>query len=106
MAERRRVAVTGIGAVTPIGIGRERLWEGLRAERSAVPDGHPLRSVACGAATTPREVNDFDANDYLERKKAKRLDRFGHFSIALRQAGRRRRRASISPPRIASASAR
>ena len=36
MFERRRVAVTGIGAVTPIGSGRERLWSGLRAERSAV----------------------------------------------------------------------
>jgi 3-oxoacyl-[acyl-carrier-protein] synthase II len=32
----RRVVVTGIGAVTPIGIGREGLWDGLRAQRSAV----------------------------------------------------------------------
>ena len=36
LAERRRVAITGIGAVTPIGISREGLWDGLRERRSAV----------------------------------------------------------------------
>src|SRR3954471_9567148 len=81
VAERRRVAVTGIGAVTPIGIGRERLWDGLRAERSAVRtvtrfDPSPWRSQNAA------EVDGFDAADYLERKKLKRLERFGHFSIA------------------------
>jgi 3-oxoacyl-[acyl-carrier-protein] synthase II len=81
VADRRRVAVTGIGAVTPIGIGRERLWEGLRAQRSAVRTVtrfDPSRWRSHNAA----EVNDFDAADYLEWKKVKRLERFGHFSIA------------------------
>jgi 3-oxoacyl-[acyl-carrier-protein] synthase II len=81
VAERRRVAVTGIGAVTPIGIGRERMWEGLRGQRSAVRTVtrfDPSRWRSHNAA----EVNDFDANDYLERKKVKRLERFGTFSIA------------------------
>ena len=81
MAERRRVAVTGIGAVTPIGIGRERLWDGLRAQRSAVRTVtrfDPSRWRSHNAA----EVNDFDANDDLERKKVKRLARFGAFSVA------------------------
>jgi 3-oxoacyl-[acyl-carrier-protein] synthase II len=81
VADRRRVAVTGIGAVTPIGIGREPLWNGLRAQRSAVRTVtrfDPSRWRSHNAA----EVNDFDANDYLERKKVKRLERFGHFSVA------------------------
>ena len=81
MADRRRVAVTGIGAITPIGVGRERLWEGLRAQRSAVRTVtrfDPSRWRSHNAA----EVDDFDAADYLERKKVKRLERFGHFSIA------------------------
>jgi 3-oxoacyl-[acyl-carrier-protein] synthase II len=81
VADRRRVAVTGIGAVTPIGIGRERLWDGLRAQRSAVRTitrFDPSRWRSHNAA----EVNDFDAGDYLERKKVKRLERFGHFSVA------------------------
>ncbi|HEY2066273.1 MAG TPA: beta-ketoacyl-ACP synthase II [Gemmatimonadaceae bacterium] len=81
MAERRRVAITGIGAVTPIGSGPQRLWEGLQTERSAVRtvtrfDPSPWRSHNAA------EVDDFDANDYLERKKVKRLERFGHFSVA------------------------
>jgi 3-oxoacyl-[acyl-carrier-protein] synthase II len=67
VADRRRVAVTGIGAVTPIGIGRERLWDGLRAQRSAVRtvtrfDPSPWRSHNAA------EVNDFDAAEYLEWK--------------------------------------
>lgn len=81
MAERRRVGITGIGAVTPIGTGRDRLWDGLRSQRSAVRtvtrfDPSPWRSQNAA------EIDDFDASDYLERKKLKRLERFGHFSIA------------------------
>jgi 3-oxoacyl-[acyl-carrier-protein] synthase II len=81
VAERRRVAVTGIGAVTPIGSGREGLWDGLRAQRSAVRtitrfDPEPWRS------RNAAQVDDFDPNDYLDRKKVKRLERFGTFSIA------------------------
>ena len=81
MAERRRVAVTGIGAVTPIGTGRDGLWAGLRAERSAVTrmtrfDPSMYRSHNAA------EVNDFDGADYVERKKVKRLDRYGTFSVA------------------------
>ena len=81
MTERRRVAITGIGAVTPIGTGREGLWAGLRAEQSAVrtitrfdPEMWRSRNAA--------QVNDFSAGDYVEGKKAKRLDRFGGFSVA------------------------
>ena len=78
---RRRVAVTGIGAVTPIGIAAEGLWQGVRARRSAVRtvsrfDPEPFRS------RNAAEVADFTATDFMEAKKAKRMDRFGHFAIA------------------------
>ncbi|MEX2152562.1 MAG: beta-ketoacyl-ACP synthase II [Gemmatimonadaceae bacterium] len=81
MQNRRRVAITGIGAVTPIGITVGGMWEGLRSERSAIRritrfDPTPYRSHNAA------EVRDFDASDFLERKRAKRLDRFGHFSVA------------------------
>jgi 3-oxoacyl-[acyl-carrier-protein] synthase II len=81
VAERRRVAVTGIGAVTPIGSGRDGLWNGLREQRSAV------RTVtrfdpSMWRSQNAAQVDDFDAADYLERKKVKRLERFGTFSIA------------------------
>ncbi len=78
---KRRVVITGIGAVTPIGSSVEGLWDGLRKEQSAVSAitrFDPSMFKSHNAA----EVNDFDANDFLERKKAKRLDRYGHFSVA------------------------
>jgi 3-oxoacyl-[acyl-carrier-protein] synthase II len=75
------VAVTGIGAVTPIGSGRERLWSGLRSERSAV--GRLTRfDPTMYRSHNAAEVNDFDAKDYVEAKKVKRLDRYGTFSVA------------------------
>ncbi|MHB1072457.1 MAG: beta-ketoacyl-ACP synthase II [Gemmatimonadaceae bacterium] len=78
---RRRVAITGIGAVTPIGIGAQGLWEGIRAERSEVRtltrfDPEPFRSHNAA------EVPDFDAKDFLEAKRVKRMDRFSHFAVA------------------------
>ena len=80
MAERRRVAITGIGAVTPIGISREGLWNGLRERRSAV------RSVTRFDTSLFRSRNaaeiDFQATDFIEARRARKLDRFGHFTIA------------------------
>jgi 3-oxoacyl-[acyl-carrier-protein] synthase II len=76
----RRVAITGLGCITPIGTGIERLREGLRAERSAVRtvdrfDASPFRTRIAAA------VDDFDPADYMERSRVKRLDRFAQFSV-------------------------
>jgi len=81
MHTRRRVVVTGIGAVTPIGITVDGMWNGLRSQRSAIRnitrfDPTPYRSHNAA------EVSGFEAGDFMERKRAKRLDRFGHFSVA------------------------
>ena len=77
----RRVAVTGIGAVTPIGITREGLWSGLQQGRSAVRtitrfDPELFRSHNAA------QIDDFTPTDFLEQKRARRLDRFGHFAVA------------------------
>jgi 3-oxoacyl-[acyl-carrier-protein] synthase II len=79
--QRRRVAITGIGAITPIGITRDNLWEGLRAERSAVSpitrfDASIFRSQLAAS------IEDFHADDFLEQKRVKRLDRFSQFTVA------------------------
>ena len=81
MSQRRRVVITGVGAITPIGITESGLWDGLRAGRSAV------RTVTRFDPTIFRshnaaEVADFVPTDFLEAKRAKRLDRFGQFSVA------------------------
>jgi 3-oxoacyl-[acyl-carrier-protein] synthase II len=81
VAERRRVAVTGIGAVTPIGMGREPLWRGLRSQRSAVARVSRFDTSAYRSHNAA-EINDFDPGDFVERKRVKRLDRYGTFSIA------------------------
>ncbi len=81
MTEARRVVITGIGPITPIGITREALWAGLRRQRSAVRtvtrfDPGMFRSQNAA------EIDDFDAGDFIERRRARRLDRFGQFSVA------------------------
>jgi 3-oxoacyl-[acyl-carrier-protein] synthase II len=75
------VAVTGIGCITPIGTGAGGLWGGLRRGESAVrgvtrfdPTGFRSRMAA--------EVDDFDPGDHMDAKRARRLDRYGQFSVA------------------------
>ena len=78
---KRRVVITGIGAVTPIGSTVDGLWDGLRREKSAV--GSVTRfDPSIFKSHNAAEVHDFVATDWLERKRAKRLDRYGHFSVA------------------------
>ncbi|HXW51668.1 MAG TPA: beta-ketoacyl-[acyl-carrier-protein] synthase family protein [Candidatus Acidoferrales bacterium] len=82
MAER--VFITGIGAVTPLGIGRAKLWQGALCGRKAVQqldrfDATPFRSKVAG------QVNDFDPAALLDRKEIQRTDRFSQFAIAAAQ---------------------
>jgi 3-oxoacyl-[acyl-carrier-protein] synthase II len=80
MSGGRRVVVTGIGCVTPIGTGVEGLWEGLRARRSAVRtatrfDPSPFRSHLAA------EIPDFRPQDFLDAKRARRYDRFSQLAV-------------------------
>jgi len=81
---KRRVVITGIGAVTPIGSTVEGLWEGLKREKSAVAAVTRF-DPSIFKSHNAAEVNDFVATDWLEKKRAKRLDRYGHFSVATAQ---------------------
>ena len=77
---RRRVAITGIGAVTPIGNGAAGLWAGVRRGRSAVG---PIRCFdASPFASRVAAESEFDPLDYMCAKRARRLDRFAQFAVA------------------------
>jgi 3-oxoacyl-[acyl-carrier-protein] synthase II len=80
-ANVKRVVVTGLGAVSPLGIGVPALWEGLLAGRSGVrriqhfDTDNLLVKIAA-------EVPDFDPKQFIEAKAVRRMDRFAHFAIA------------------------
>jgi beta-ketoacyl-acyl-carrier-protein synthase II len=81
---RRRVVITGLGAVSPVGLSAEESWQAVLAGKSGVapltlfdPSGLPVQIGA--------EVKGFDALQYLERKEARKMDRFTHFAIAAAQ---------------------
>jgi 3-oxoacyl-[acyl-carrier-protein] synthase II len=80
VSSARRVVVTGIGCVTPIGTGVEGLWGGLQARRSAVRtisrfDAAPFRSRIAA------EIPDFRPQDFLDARRARRYDRFSQLAV-------------------------
>jgi 3-oxoacyl-[acyl-carrier-protein] synthase II len=79
--ERRRVVVTGLGMITPLGTDVERSWDGLKAGRSGIRritrfDASDLPTQIAG------EVEGFDPLDYMDRKDVRRADRFTQLSVA------------------------
>src|SRR3954454_16004763 len=80
VADRRRVAITGIGAVTPIGISREALWTGLRRRRSAVREVSRF-DASLFKSRIAAEI-DFQPTDFIEARRVRKLDRFGQFTVA------------------------
>src|ERR687886_1128412 len=78
---RRRVVITGLGALTPLGNDPESTWENLIGGRSGAgnitqfdPSDFAVH-FAC-------EVKDFDPTEYIDRKQARRMDRFAHLIVA------------------------
>ncbi|HLB10368.1 MAG TPA: beta-ketoacyl synthase N-terminal-like domain-containing protein, partial [Gemmatimonadaceae bacterium] len=73
--------ITGVGAITPIGLAADGLWDGLRAQRSKVREISRF-DPALFRSRLAAQVDDFVPGDFLEAKRMKRLDRFGQFSVA------------------------
>ena len=80
-AHKRRAVITGLGPITAVGIGREALWEGLRAERSGI------RHVTCFDSSIfnahcAAEIPDWKPEEFFPPHRLKRLDRYAQFSVA------------------------
>ena len=78
---RRRVVITGLGAVTPLGADVESTWDGLVAGRSGAGEITQFDSSDY-AVHFACEVKDFDPTAYIPFKQARRMDRFAHLIVA------------------------
>ena len=77
----RRVVVTGMGAVTPIGIGVDTFWENVK--KKTLGFGEITRfDTTDYKVHIAAEVKDFAGKDYMDFKAAKRMDRFSHYAVA------------------------
>lgn len=78
---KRRVVITGIGAVTPLGNTVEETWENLIAGKSGVGPLTRL-DVEKFPAKVAAEVKGFEIEQYLDKKEARKMDRFTHYALA------------------------
>lgn len=76
----RRVVVTGVGAITPIGNSVEEFWNGIKTNKCGIDEitafdltDHKVRLAA--------EVKNFNPEDYMDRKEARRIDRFIQLAV-------------------------
>src|SRR5579871_2750905 len=79
--DARRVVITGMGVVTSLGLGADSLWRNIIAGRSGVG---PITNFDASEFTTrfAAEIKEFNPEDYMERKEAKKMDRFVQFAVA------------------------
>ena len=82
--EKRRVVITGLGLVSPLGVGVAKTWTGICAGKSGIgpitrfdASNYPVRIAA--------EVKDFNPADYIEKKEIKKMDSFIHYAVAASQ---------------------
>src|SRR5437763_11370217 len=81
---KRRVVVTGIGMISPLGVGNEPTWQGLIDGRSGIGPitKFDASAYACRIAG---EVPGFNAEDWIEKKEVKKSDTFIHYAVAAAQ---------------------
>lgn len=77
----KRVVVTGMGVVSPIGNDVKSFWDGLVSGKNGI-DKITRFDASEFKATLAAEVKDFDASEYMEKSEARKLDRFSQFALA------------------------
>lgn len=77
----RRVVITGMGAITPVGNDVETFWNSIKNGKCGI-DKITLFDTTDFKAKLAAEVKDFNPEDYIDKKEARRMDRFCHFAMA------------------------
>ena len=74
---KRRVVVTGMGAVTPIGLSVDEFWQSIKAQKTGFSEitKFDTTNYKCKLAA---EVKEFDAKNYMDAKEARRMELFSH----------------------------
>ena len=80
--EQRRVVVTGMGLVTPLGTGVEKNWDALIAGRSGIRRISRFSNLEAYPSQIAGEVPDFSAADFIEPKEIKKMDLFIQYAVA------------------------
>ena len=100
----RRVVVTGLGLVTPLGTGVEKNWEAIVAGRSGIRPITRFSNVEFMAARIAGQVPDFRGEDFIEPKEMKKMDLFIQYSVAAAEMAVQNSGFKIEPeeaPRVA-----
>jgi len=81
MKDKDRIVISGIGVIAPNGIGKDAYWDAIKNGKSGVglislfdPTEHKTRIAG--------EVKDFDPEEYMDKKMARRMSRFSQFALA------------------------
>ena len=80
MTAKRRVVITGLGAVTPFGIGTDKFWNSLVEGKSGISTSE-LIDIDKHVVKISGEVKNFNPDEYLDPKEAKKMDRFIQFAM-------------------------
>src|SRR5262244_996252 len=106
MADKRRVVVTGIGLVSPLGIGTEQNWQALVAGKSGIGPITKFDLNEFDVEYSTRiagEVREFDPLAFIEKKDVKKMDVFIQYAIAASQFAMDDSRLEVTPevaPRV------
>jgi 3-oxoacyl-[acyl-carrier-protein] synthase II len=77
---KRRVVITGMGALTALGVGTENLWRSIRNGKSGITRIERI-NVSDLPTQIGAEIRDFDANAFVEKKELKRMERFAQYAL-------------------------
>jgi 3-oxoacyl-[acyl-carrier-protein] synthase II len=95
--EQRRVVVTGLGLVTPLGTGVQKNWDALIAARSGIRKIDRMANIEAFPSRIAGQVPDFRGEDFIETKDIKKMDLFIQYSVAAAAMAMEDSRLSIAP---------